>query len=355
MNNKLTVIKIGSKVLVGENGQLHISLLEQILLLIGGRVKQGEKIVLITSGAVALGKTFFEKKKLDKKLAAGMGQMELMAYYFWAAKKIGVSVSELLLSRPHLLQRQHFLQLQTSIESAFENGIIPVVNENDALVYGTSWSFGDNDSLAASLAIAFSADKLLILSHVDGLYQVDPIINKQSVLINRVDNVNAELMRLCSKNTSASGRGGMISKLKAARLCTAVGIETQIINGLKIDQLGDALQEKSVGTIFSARSQKKIVSNRGRWILAARNSAASIEIDSGALFALKKGKSLLAVGITNIFGSFEKGELVEVINEDKEGVAIGLVDVDSKKLEKIKFKLQKGVQVVHADNLMVFV
>jgi len=146
----------------------------------------------------------------------------------------------------------------------------------------------------------------------------------------------------------------MVSKLKAARLCSAVGIEMQIVSGLKAGLIAKALEGENVGTTFLSRSLKKTINNRERWILAARTSAASIEVDEGALVALKKGKSLLAVGIKKIYGDFEKGELVEIIDKEKIGMAIGLVDVSSSTLVQANFKLQKGVQVMHADNIMVF-
>ena len=352
---KLTIIKIGSNVIVDEKGNLRNVLIDQILTEVNKRIYLGEKIVIVTSGAVALGKTFFDKKSVDKRLAAGMGQMRLMSAYYESAMRIGLPVLELLLSRPHLVQRQHFLKLQDTIHSALENKILPIINENDAMVYGSDWAFLDNDTLASSLAVALGADKLLIVSHIDGLYTADPDKDKNAKLVASVADVNSELMKYCSGETLDSvRRGGMVSKLKAARLCSAVGIEMQIVSGLKAGLIAKALEGENVGTTFLSRSLKKTINNRERWILAARTSAASIEVDEGALVALKKGKSLLAVGIKKIYGDFEKGELVEIIDKEKIGMAIGLVDVSSSTLVQANFKLQKGVQVMHADNIMVF-
>lgn len=350
----LTIIKIGSNVLVDDNNELRLSVIENILQAISEKVKQGQKIVLVTSGAVALGRKFFANKALDKKLAAGIGQLKLMSGYNQVASKLGLTVSELLLSRPHLVQRPHFLELQKSIESAFENNIIPIVNENDALVYGTDWSFGDNDSLGASLAVAFKADKLLILSHVEGLFTGNPEEDKEAKLLSVVKDVNAELMKYCSGDVSDKGRGGMISKLKAARLCTAVGIEVQIISGFKKENIVVALSGGEVGTTFLSRKSEGNIKNRERWLMASKTSAASILVDEGASGALEKGKSLLAVGIKKIYGVFNEGEIVELINEKKEGIAFGVVDVSSRDLEDQPFKSQKGVQVMHADNLIFF-
>lgn len=352
MNDDLIVIKIGSNVLVDETYSLRMSLLENILHTIGEHNKHGKKIVLVTSGAVALGKKFFTNKILDKKLAAGIGQAKLMSGYTTLAEQLDLTVSELLLSRPHLVKRSHFAALQESINNAFVNNIIPIINENDALVYGSDWSFGDNDSLSASLAVAFKADKLLILSHIDGLYTSDPSQNTDAELLNVVKDVNVEMMKFCSIVTSSNGRGGMVSKLKAARICTALGIEVQIINAFKEDILNKALQGNNVGTTFLPR-KLQTVKEKERWLIASKSSSASIGIDDGAVQALSEGKSLLAVGIRSVCGKFDIDELVEVVDKDGVSVAIGKVDVDYKSV--IHCEGKKGLQVMHADNIMAFV
>lgn len=351
--NNLIIIKVGSNIIIDEQGAIRTAVIENILKSIKQTLEKGMKVLLVTSGAVALGKEFFIGKELNKKLAAGIGQMKLMSAYQTIAKKLNLTVLELLLSRPHLIQRQHFLNLQKLLNDAFINNIIPIINENDALVYGTDWAFIDNDSLASSLAIALGADKLLILSHVDGLFTGDPTTDKNAKLINQVRDVNKELLKLCSTEISDNSRGGMINKLKVIRLCTAVGIQAQIINGLKSELLTLALNNELVGTTFTPRNLSSIVKNRERWILAARTSAGSIEVDKGAEEALKKGRSLLAVGIKKIYGTFSGKELVEIVNSGQEGIAIGLIDLSAEELQIKDFKLQKGVQVMHADNIMV--
>ena len=353
MHSNLTVVKIGSNVLVDEKGEVRSKIIAQVFALAQKKMQEGEKVLLVTSGAVAIGTRKNAGQTLDKKLAAGIGQMHLMSAYLKAAEKLNLKVSELLLARPHLVEREHFLRLQESVNNAFNHNIIPIVNENDTLVYGTDWGFPDNDTLAASLAIAFGAQKLIILSHVAGLYNSDPETDKSAKLIVEVIDVNAELLKYCTGEIGEDSRGGMLTKLKAARLCTAVGIMVQIVDGFSISAVTRALQNKKAGTIFLPRRLKKQVKNRERWLLAARSSAASIEIDEGALKALAMGKSLLAVGIKKIYGEFAAEDLVEVVDKDRVSVAIGKVDIDSQSLAAVKNK--KGLQVMHADNLMVFV
>lgn len=355
-NKKLTIVKIGSNVLVGNIGEAKEETIANVLRTAKQRQALGEKIILVSSGAVAMGRSVFNDKerKLNKKIAAGVGQMQLLSVYVKVAKNLDVKLLELLLSRAHLIERNYFLQLQETIEAAFEKNIIPIVNENDILVSGTEWSFGDNDSLASALAIALGAQRLIILSNVDGLFTANPDDDPNAKKLEVVEDVNAELMKYCSEEGSNLGSGGMISKLKAARLCTAVGIETVIINGNNKTEIERALAGEQAGTRFVQKTNGLNIKNRERWILAAKNTGASIEIDDGALEALRAGKSLLAVGMKRIWGSFEKGELVEVINKVRESVAIGVVDIGSVELKGLKQAEKRGVQVMHADNLMVF-
>ncbi len=352
MKNNLAIIKIGTSVLIDENGQLRESVIRSIFSAVSEKIKKGEKIALVSSGAVAMGRAVSGDKEMNKRLAASIGQVHLMSYFLGVAREMGLETAQLLISRAHLIQRQQFLQLQQTIEQALPAGVIPIINENDALVI--DWGFSDNDSLAVSLAIASNASRLIVLSHVPGLYTGDPSKDQNVELIKEVKDVNAELMKYCGKEASEQGRGGMLSKLKAARLCTAVGIPLQIVDGLNTENIGKALDNESVGTVFLPRQLTESMKNRDRWLLAAKSSPASIEVDDGAVSALKNGKSLLAVGIKKIYGSFAEKEIVEIVNDKKEGIAFGLTDVSSKMLEQKEFSMQKGIQVMHADNIMVF-
>ncbi|MFA7653666.1 MAG: glutamate 5-kinase [Candidatus Magasanikbacteria bacterium] len=351
----ITIIKIGSNTLIDDRKKIRQSFLDEVLSLVSGRIKQGEKIIIVTSGAVAMGRSVLGdvKKTLAKSIVAGVGQVNLIDSYLESAKKLKLLISDLLLSRHNLVDREQFLKLQETIEGLLENDVIPIVNENDALVSGTQSAFGDNDTLASALAVAFSARRLIILSHVDGLYDSDPTANVNAKLVTQIDDANAAIMKYCSKQISAVGSGGMISKLKAARLCAAIGIETRIINGLKSGALAAALDSKPVGTVFTPRVAGKIT-NRDRWILSAKSSAGSIMIDDGAVAALCHGKSLLAVGVKKVFGAFDEKEIVELVNSKKEGLAFGIADVGSRELEKV-LKIDKtGVQVMHTDNIMIY-
>jgi glutamate 5-kinase len=286
-------------------------------------------------------------------VAASVGQAALFDAYLKEAGKADLVLANFLLARPYLATREYFLNLQNTFNALLDQGILPVVNENDALVARTNWSFGDNDSLAAALAIALKAGRLIILSHVDGLFDADPTKSQDAQLIPSVKDVNAELLKYCSPEASAGGRGGMLSKLKAARLATAVGVAAQIINGLQSGNLAKALNNEGIGTTFLPRRTERTISNRDRWLLAAKNSAGSIEIDDGAVAALKKGKSLLAVGAKRVNGQFGKKEIVEVVDSEHQGVAFGIADYESGEIEEmLRSGLTKDIQLIHTDNMI---
>lgn len=355
--NELTVVKIGSSLLVDETGNFRYEIARTLLQHIKNEQDRGGQVVLVSSGAVALGRAIFKSQNLgtpSREVAASVGQAKLMSEYITIAKEIGIVVGEILLSRPHIVERNFFLRFQENITKFLDAKILPIVNENDTLVTDTDWSFGDNDTLSASLAISFSAKRYIILSHIEGLFTADPSKDPSAHLISEVQNVNQDLMKYCEETKSAVGRGGMISKMKAARLTTNTGIDTYIISGANPEALPKAFAGEKVGTHCLPRLQSRGIKNRDRWVLVARASTGSIEIDDGAVQALRNGKSLLAVGIINISGVFKVGGSVEVINSKKESVAFGLSDISSAELLETKFSEQKGVQVMHADNIITF-
>lgn len=352
MKNSITIVKIGSNTIVDENGSVRIEIVCDAVASLREVMRSGGRVVLITSGAVRLGRVLLGKDT-PATVAASVGQARLFDAYYQEAEKAGLKLAQFLLTRPYIVTREYFLNLQTTFNSLLDQGILPIVNENDALVAHTDWSFGDNDSLAAALAISLKAERLVILSHIEGLFDTDPSKNKNAKLISTVRDVNSELLKYCSSEASAGGRGGMLSKLKAARLVTAVGIETQIVSGLVEGNLAKALRGEEIGTIFLPRKSNSTISNRDRWLLAAKNSAGSIEIDSGAVTALKKGKSLLAVGVKNVNGQFNKKEIVEIVDTDRQGVAFGIVDYSSSEIkEMLQTNNLKDVQLMHTDNMI---
>jgi len=349
----LYILKIGTNALIDDNGSVRDFILSEILDVATKVLQRGDHILVVTSGAVRLGRSMLGDLKASKTIAASVGQPTLFGYYQKKAKELNVTLAEFLLTRPYIVRRQQFLTLQKTYTELFEKGIVPIVNENDAIVSGTDWSFGDNDSMAAALAVSLKAKKLVIASHIDGLFDQDPTQNKDAKIISKVDNISDEFLKYCSKNVSSNGSGGMLSKLKAARICSAVGIETQIINGLVGENISKALSNEQVGTYFEPRKVNEKISNRERWILAAKNSAGSVEIDDGAVKALRSGMSLLAVGVKRTYGQFEAKEVIEIIDKNSHGVAFGIVDMSKTEIESVLRENTHKKQLVHANNMFI--
>lgn len=353
MKNNLTIVKIGSNTVINENGAVRTEVIHDIVVSLREIMRSSERVVLVTSGAVRLGRILLGENTLAT-VAASVGQTRLFDAYYQEAQKTELKLAQFLLTRPYIVTREYFLNLQTTFNELLDQGILPIVNENDALVAHTDWSFGDNDSLAAALAISLKAERLIILSHIEGLFDADPSKDNGAKLIKTVRDVNSELLKHCSPEASLGGRGGMLSKLKAARIVTAVGIETHIVSGLIQGNLTKVLHGENVGTIFLPRKSDDKISNRDRWLLAAKNSAGSIEIDSGAVVALKKGKSLLAVGVKDINGQFNKKEIVEIVDAEHQGVAFGIVDYSSLEIKNmLQTNKLKDMQLMHTDNMII--
>src|SRR3989338_8147662 len=213
MKNNITIIKVGSNTVVDENGAVRTEIVHDILDSLHGVMQNGERVVLVTSGAVRLGRVLLGKDA-SATVAASVGQTHLFAAYYQEAEKIKLKLAQFLLTRPYIVTREYFLNLQTTFNSLLDQGILPIVNENYALVAHTYWSFGDNDSLAAALAISLKAERLVILSHIEGLFDNDPSKDSKAKLIQTVRDVNDELLKHCSSEVSSGGREVCFLNLK---------------------------------------------------------------------------------------------------------------------------------------------
>ena len=350
----LYIIKVGTNSLIDIDGSIRDFVLSEIFIAVNKIIKDGNNVIVVTSGAVRMGRTILSDLSVSKSTLAGIGQPLLFNVYQKEAKKNDIKLAELLLTRSYIIKRDSLSTLQKTFSDFFDNNIVPIVNENDVFSNGTDLSFGDNDSLASILAVILEAKKLIIVSHVDGLFDADPTKNDKAKLIKDVLNVSDEFLKFCAKGVSVNGSGGMLSKLKAARICSAVGIDTHIINGFTKGNILAVLRGEKIGTYFHGRSVYEKISNKDRWILAAKSSAGSIQIDRGAAEALCKGKSLLAVGVKKVYGEFLKNEVIELINEKNSSIAFGITDLSRVDIELIlKTKQTHDQRVIHANNLFV--
>jgi len=342
------VIKIGTNLLTGENiCGLNTDFVRGIAQQIAMLKEQGKEILIVTSGAIGAGCTELKMKKpreveLRQALAA-VGQSTVMGAYSEAFSRYGIKVAQILLTYEDFSNRKRYLHLRNALNKLLQLDVIPIINENDPIsVDEIGATFGDNDKLSALVASKVNADLLIILSDIDGLYDKNPKTNKDAKLISQINNITKDIERAAGKSGSAFSTGGMITKIKAAKMAMDSGCDMIICNGKKADILSKAILGIE-GTLFTAKEK---LSNKKRWIKFSK-AKGKVIINERAQDVLIRGKSsLLAIGINKVLGDFNEGDVIE-IND----IAKGITDYSSEELETIKGK--KGKVIVKSGNIVL--
>ena len=293
--SKTIVIKIGSSIIIDKNKKIRNKWLTEFAKDIKDLLKQKKNVILVSSGAIALGckKLNLNKKnlKIDKSQAvASIGQIELMNLFnkIFSSKKI--NLSQILLTLEDTEQRRRAINAKRTFENLFELGFVPVVNENDSIAT-TEIKYGDNDRLASRVAQISGADCLILLSDVDGLYTQNPKLFKNSKLIKEIKNIDLDIEKIATKSISEHGTGGMKTKIEAAKICQLSGCMMVIANGL-LERPIKKIIEKNKCTWFLPKVSK--LDARKKWIISSVSPKGELIIDDGAINALKKGKSLIS-------------------------------------------------------------
>lgn len=321
-NVKKAVIKIGTNTLT-KKGTIEIdtAYIRGIAGEIADLRKCGIQVVIITSGAIGMGAGQLElgDKVKDTKMrqaCAAIGQPLLMAEYRKAFGRYGITVAQVLLTTDVLNNRKTYLNLRNSIETLLKLGAVPILNENDSVSTEEIGSaFGDNDKLSALVASKIDADVLIMLSDIDALYDKDPRKHKGAKPVSVVYEITAELMRSAGAKGSRHAAGGMKAKIESAKIASNAGCRIVLANGRLKNVIGKIMAGEAVGTVFMP---KRKLSNRARWILNS-DAAGVINIDEGAMKAVRNRKSLLPSGITSIKGTFEAGAVV-MLNDNAKAV-----------------------------------
>ncbi len=315
-------------------------------------MESGLEVVLVLSGAVGAGKNILGDG--TKQALAAVGQMHLSRELPLSA--LSARPALMLLSKFDMNERDRYTTLANTVNELLKAGIVPIFNENDATTATDTTDFADNDHLAALLSITIRADRLFLLTDVQGVYSAHPA-TEGAQLFSEIKNVNLELLKMATVGKSALGRGGMVGKLKAARLATSAGIQTHIMSGAVVASIPALLSGvERFGTVCLARTLRaKMLGERERWLMCAKTSDGSIAVDAGAAKAVRARKTLLAVGIKNVYGQFKVGDSVEILDEKKETLAIGLVEQSSEVLRVALQAKEKpfDIDVVHANNLIL--
>jgi glutamate 5-kinase len=360
------VVKIGSNILTDKKGGLSQKRIHSIAEDVSKACDAGYDVVIVSSGAIAAGmkKLGLKQKPEDiqmKQAAAAVGQSSLMWAYEKSFGDFGRKVAQVLLTREDVSERIRYLNAKNTLITLLSYGIIPVINENDT-VATDEIKFGDNDQLAALVSGLIDAERLIILSDVNGLYVSDPKKNPDAEIIPIVNEITAGIEAMAGSASSAVGTGGMYSKLLAAKKALSYGIKVNIISGRKKGLMVSLLNGIHRGTEF--KPQIKKISSRKGWIAYAMKPKGSLIIDDGAVNAIMKaGKSLLPSGIVRVEGIFDTGDAVNCINLQGRRIAKGIVNYSSQDADRIKGRQTSEIEsilgykysdeVIHRDNLAV--
>ncbi|MBV1918281.1 MAG: glutamate 5-kinase [Sphingomonadaceae bacterium] len=358
------VIKVGSSLLVDRDG-VRAEWLSGLVAEIAAARARGQNVIVVCSGAIALGaaKLGLEKggrgKLSDAQASAAVGQIVLSGLWAELLAGYGLVAAQMLITLEDLELRRRYLNATATLESLLDEGVVPVINENDC-VATHEIRFGDNDRLAARVAQAARANAVLLLSDVDGLYDRDPA-DPDAELVREVHHITPEVKAMAtSESASGMGSGGMTSKLQAAEIAEFAGIALAIINGIHERPITQAL-ENDRGTLFVPRKRK--AGARMVWLGGRLRLKGSIIVDDGAATALREGASLLAKGITGVEGSFKRGDAIAIMDSSRTKIAHGLSEYDASECFAIKGLHSKYLYemlgyaprsaVVHRDQLVL--
>ncbi|MDH4227358.1 MAG: glutamate 5-kinase [Deltaproteobacteria bacterium] len=380
-NNKIerVVIKVGSAVVTGVKGSVRgkdcgerCDIFSKLATEISALMKAGTKCVLVSSGAIAMGMEKLGMKERPstipgRQAVAAVGQSRLMARYDEAFSKTGVNVAQLLITHDDMGDRKRFLNARNTLTELLGRGILPIINENDTVAV-EEIKYGDNDKIAALVANLVGADRLVILSDIDGVFDKDPKVNRDAKRIEVISDIDAFELAEKSATTSAAGSGGISSKITAAKIAAHHGCETVITSGFDLDTLeqsataAGSIAVSSVGTFVKVK--EGYLSSKEHWIKYSTRPTGKVVIDDGAKNALLlNGKSLLPSGVVSVGGTFDSGDVIHCVDASGMEFARGVVNYSSVEIEKIKglktSEIEKALgykvsdEVIHRDDMVV--
>ena len=364
-NIQKIVVKVGTSTLTKEDGNLNIEKIKKIVSELSNLSDKGYDVVLVTSGAVGAGMgrlnmTERPKTLSEKQALASVGQVALTHLYQMLFQEYGKIIGQLLLTKGDFSDRRRYLNARNVCNTLLKNKIVPIINENDAVV-ANEIKVGDNDTLSALVSGLIDADLLIILSDVEGLYNKNPQKYEDANLIEIVGKIDEDIRKTAGGEGSKFGTGGMITKIIAAEMATKIGTNMVIASGEDPRNITRIVEKENIGTLFTKKYKK--ISSKKYWLAYGTNKKGVLIIDEGAEKALFKGKSLLPVGIKEIEGDFEKGTVVKIMNLKNEAVATGISNYSSDEIGLIRGHKSENIEkilghkyddvVVHIDNMVI--
>lgn len=365
--DKRIVIKVGTSTITYANGKRNFSQIDRLAREISDLQNQGKEMILVTSGAVAVGVDRMglpgkPKTIPGKQAAAAVGQGVLMHTYEKFFADYGQIVAQVLITKTEAIDRHRYTNTRNTFMELMRQRVIPIVNENDVVALD-ELKIGDNDNMSALVAGIVDADLVIILSDVDGLYTANPQTHPDAVIVPEVAEITPEIEASAGGVGSARGTGGMATKIQAAKAATSSGIHLVIASGTEKNAITRVLQGEELGTLFVSRENR--LQFRKRWLAFGAKIAGSIVVDDGCAKAIRKagGCSILPAGVFAVQGEFLPGSTVSVIDKDAHELARGLVHYSSAELEQIKGCNSGEIanilghknfdEVIHRDDLVI--
>ncbi|MBT4928367.1 MAG: glutamate 5-kinase [Cellvibrionales bacterium] len=365
-NAKRLVIKVGSALLTNDGAGIDRQAIDAWVEQIAKLLSAGKEVVLVSSGAVAEGLVRLGIDTRPESIhmlqsAAAVGQMGLIQTYETSFRRFDRQTAQILLDHDDMANRERYLNARSVIQTLMELKVVPIVNENDTVVTDEI-RFGDNDRLAALVANLIDADALVILTDKDGMFDANPDENKDAQLITQALASDSSLDALAGSSNGALGRGGMQTKLEAARLASRSGCNTVIAGGRNQDILTRICEGENLGTLLQAGQTP--IAARKQWLAGQLQVKGRLVLDDGAAKVLRQqGRSLLAVGVTQVSGEFTRGELVSCEDSSGQEVARGLVNYNADETRLIQGKSTEEIatilgycdddELIHRDNMVV--
>lgn len=343
MTKSILVLKLGSASITTAKGAIDETIIADITRQVS-ELTQNHHLILVSSGAVAAGKKYIKNYKgkiSERKAAASIGNPLLLGTYAKYFQEYNISIAQSLCERQHFSNRTQFLQLKETYEELWKNGVIPIANEND-VVSNLELKFSDNDELATLLGVGFGASLILLGTSVPG------VLDKDGNVVERIDSINNEIFSLANKKTSEVGLGGMTSKLTFAHLASTMGIKVVIFGVRTPDGIVKAVRGET-GTVCTPKNCS--IPARNKWLASGSLVTGRLMIDGGACEAIRKRKSLLAVGVQSVVTPFANGEIFEIIDDQSNIVAVALAKISSDMISHDS--RQHNLEIANASDIVI--
>ena len=364
---KRIVVKVGTRTLLYPNGKINLYRIEHLARELSDLASQGREVILVTSGAIGAGMVRMGLSERpdsmqEKQALASVGQVLLMHLYDKFFTEYGQVAGQVLLTKENFANHNQYINARNTLMAMLKNGIIPVINENDAVTVAEV-KIGDNDTLSATVAAIVDADVLIILSDIDGVYDANPQTHPEARLLSEIKEITSAVEAMAGGAGSSVGTGGMATKIEAAKIATAAGVTMFIASGGENGMLSRIIAGEDVGTVFPPKDAH--LRARKGWLAFGKRISGILVVDEGCVKALKRGSSLLAAGILATEGEYSAGSTVRVLTADYQEIARGTIAYDASAVAKIKGRKTSDFtdildgeihdEVIHRDNMVLMI